>query len=438
VPLAVRGVSWVVLYLVVVAGPLVFALVDGPAGRDFWTDFSVALGFVGLSMMGMQFVLVARFQPVAAPFGDDAVIQFHRQMSYVATAFILVHPAILFIRDSELLALLNLPEAPWRARFGVSSVILLLVVMVTSMWRRRLQLSYERWQLLHGVASTGAVVLALLHMLLVDYYLNSLWKQMLWALMALAFVGLLVWVRLVRPLARRRRPWEVAAVTAQRGDVSIVALRPIGHNGLRFEPGQFAWLFLNRSPFAVTAHPFSLSGSAERDGEVEVSIKALGDFTSTVHAIQSGSRAYVDGPHGVFSPDRNEGPGFVLIGGGIGITPLLSMVRTLADRGDCRPCLLLYANQRLEDAAFADELDQLAERMTLEVVHVVQDPPEGWSGETGRIDDDLLRKRLPERFQRWQYFICGPPAMLDALEDALTRVGVPAERIHTERYSFVD
>jgi predicted ferric reductase len=76
--------------------------------------------------------------------------------------------------------------------------------------------------------------------------------------------------------------------------------------------------------------------------------------------------------------------------------------------------------------------------MTLHVVHVVQDPPEGWSGETGRIDDDLLRRRLPERFQRCQYFICGPPAMLDALEDALTRVGVPAERIHTERYSFVD
>jgi predicted ferric reductase len=161
--------------------------------------------------------------------------------------------------------------------------------------------------------------------------------------MTLAFVGLLVWVRVVRPLARRRRPWEVAAVTAQLGDVSTVTLSPVGHDGLRFEPGQFVWLFLDRSPFAVTAHPFSLSGSAEHDGDVEVSIKALGDFTSTVHALQPGSRAYVDGPHGAFRPDRDEGPGFVLIGGGIGITPLLSIVRTLADRGDCRPCLLLYA-----------------------------------------------------------------------------------------------
>jgi predicted ferric reductase len=87
--LAIRGVFWVGVYIAVVAGPPVFALFDAPEGRDFWAEFSVALGFIGLSMMGMQFVLVARFRSVAAPFGEDAVVQFHRQMSYVATAFVL-------------------------------------------------------------------------------------------------------------------------------------------------------------------------------------------------------------------------------------------------------------------------------------------------------------------------------------------------------------
>lgn len=115
--LAVRGVFWTGIYIAVVAGPLVFALVDAPAGRGFWIEFSVALGFIGLSLMGMQFALVARFRSVAAPFGEDAVIQFHRQMAYVATIFVVAHPVILFVADIELLALLNVFEAPWRARF---------------------------------------------------------------------------------------------------------------------------------------------------------------------------------------------------------------------------------------------------------------------------------------------------------------------------------
>lgn len=436
--LAVRGVFWTGLYLVVVAGPLVFAAVDAPAGRDFWTEFSVALGFLGLSLMGTQFVLVARFRSVAAPFGEDAVVRFHRQMSYVATAFVVAHPVILFVADTELLSLLNFVEAPPRARFAVVSVLLLVALMATSVWKSRLGLRYETWQLLHALLAPLAVVTALAHMVLVDHYLASVWKQVLWAVMTAAFVGLLVWVRLLRPLSRLRRPWEVVSVAPRPGDVSTVTLRPVGHGGFTFAPGQFGWLFVNRSPYALTSHPFSFSGDAERDdGTIEMSIKAVGDFTATVPSLEPGSRAYLDGPHGVFTPDRNEGPGFVLIAGGIGIAPLLSMLRTARTRGDRRPFLLLYANRRFADAPFVEELDELREDLRLEVVHVVEQPPDGWTGETGYIDDELLRRWLPARFERLQHFICGPPPMMDALEDSLSRLGVPAERIHSERLSFV-
>ncbi|MFD0921432.1 ferric reductase-like transmembrane domain-containing protein [Saccharopolyspora rosea] len=96
-----------------------------------------------MSMMGMQFALLARFRVVAAPFGEDAVVQFHHQMSYVATIFIFAHPVILFVADPKLLSLLNFLEAPWRARFAVLSVLLLALVMISSMWKRRLRLSYS-------------------------------------------------------------------------------------------------------------------------------------------------------------------------------------------------------------------------------------------------------------------------------------------------------
>ena len=140
------GLAWVLLYLFFCLAPL--ALAGGlnmPAGRPFLVEFSVALGFVGLSMLVMQFALIARFKPVAAPFGIDALLQYHVQITFVALAFALAHPVLLFFADSKYLALLNLLTAPWRARFAFTSVVALLVLVGLSLWRRALRLSYEWW-----------------------------------------------------------------------------------------------------------------------------------------------------------------------------------------------------------------------------------------------------------------------------------------------------
>ncbi|TYB53483.1 hypothetical protein FXF51_49445 [Nonomuraea sp. PA05] len=153
--------------------------------------------------------------------------------------------------------------------------------------------------------------------------------------------------------------------------------------------------------------------------------------------LRPGTRAYLDGPHGVFTPDRNEGPGFVLIAGGVGIGPLMSMLRTFADRDDRRPCLLIYASRTLDDATFLEEIGQLRGRLDLTTVLVPEVPPEGWTEESGRIDQALIRRHLPPRFERMQYFVCGPPPMLDAVEATLAELGVPAARVHTERFVFV-
>ncbi|PFX00346.1 3-ketosteroid-9-alpha-hydroxylase reductase subunit [Nocardia farcinica] len=434
----VRGIGWITLYVAVAVVPLIFAVV-GPVegGRGFWVEFSVALGFVGMSMLGAQFALVARFRSMAAPFGEDALVQFHRQISPVALAFVLAHPVLLQIGGIDIVALLNLAEAPWRARFAVTSTVLLLIVVATSVWRRRLRIRYEVWQVVHGVLSVAVVGFALGHMLLVGYYLDAVWKVWLWVAMTLALVGLLVWVRVVAPVRRMRRPWRVEAVTPERGDATTLTLAPVGHPGIRFAPGQFGWLTVDRSPFAITAHPFSFSSSAEDHDRVAITIKALGDFTATVGDIAPGTRAYLDGPHGVFTPDRNEGPGFVLIAGGVGITPMVSILRTMADRGDRRPFLLLYAVRTVAEQTFDAEIDALSRRLDLTVVLVPQDPPPGWPGESGFVDAALLRRHLPDRHERRQYFICGPAPMVTAVEDALAALDVPAERVHTERFTFV-
>jgi predicted ferric reductase len=433
--LAVRAVFWVIAYLGVVLSPLVFAVIGGSQpDHSFWTNFSVALGFVGLAMMGLEFALVARFRPVAAPFGQDALLQFHRQIGYVGLAFILIHFAISANWDQ--LTLSNALTAPLLVWFGMAALLALVVLIATSVWRRRLRLSYEAWHIVHTVLALVLVVGALGHIFFVDEYVSSLWKQILWGLMSAAFVGLLVWVRLVKPHRARARPWRLERVVPERGDTTTLALRPPPGTGFRFEPGQFGWFAIDRSPFSVTQHPFSFSSSAERE-EVEIAVKALGDFTSTVSELKPGTTVYVDGPHGVFSIDQDEGPGFVLIAGGVGIAGLISMLRTMADREDVRPTLLFYANGEWDGVAFRDELERLKERLALTVVHVLERPPEDWAGETGHVTREILSRHLPPGYRRFQFFICGPEAMMDAAESALIRLDVPPERVHTERFDMV-
>ncbi|HEX5970238.1 MAG TPA: ferric reductase-like transmembrane domain-containing protein, partial [Intrasporangium sp.] len=237
----VRGIAWLGIFIGICVAPLVLALMStSQPGQGFWTDFSVALGFVGLALMGIEFALVARVKTVAEPFGTDAVIDFHRQIGYVGLLFVMIHVALSADwSQANPFAPSNTPARVW---FGAAAAAALVVLVASSVWRRRLRLSYEVWQILHAVLAAVAVVAALVHVLLVDYYVDSVWKKVLWSIMTAAFLWLLVWVRVLRPLRIRRRPWTVERVTPERDSTTVLTLLPSGHEGLQFEPGQFAWI----------------------------------------------------------------------------------------------------------------------------------------------------------------------------------------------------
>ena len=135
--LAVRAVFWVMSYLGVVVAPLVFAAIGASQpDHGFWTNFSVALGFVGLAMMGLEFALVARFEPVASLFGQDALLQFHRQIGCVGLGFVFVHVAISARWES--LTFSNAITAPALVWFGMAAALSVTALVVTSLWRRAL------------------------------------------------------------------------------------------------------------------------------------------------------------------------------------------------------------------------------------------------------------------------------------------------------------
>ena len=439
---AVQGMFRVLVYLAAAIAPLVLAWSGREPGRGFLINLSVALGFAGLSLMGLQFLVAARSRSIAAPFGIDILLQYHRQIAYTSLLFILAHPLLLFVADTRYLALLDITTAPLRAKMAIISTVALLVLVALSVWRKKLRISYELWQLTHGVLAFLVIAAALTHVFLVGYYVNEPLEIALWLWMTVVLAGLVLWVRVVRPLELRSKAWCIEGVIPERGDICTIVLKPSRRHyrkfdGLNFEPGQFAWITVDKSPFSITRHPFSISSSARNDERVTLSIKAAGDFTQNIGYIKPGATCYLDGPHGAFTIDRHEGAGFVFIGAGVGITPLMSMLRTMADRGDTRPCYLFFGNRRWESVAFREEIEELRSRLNLKVVHVLSLPPGDWNGEEGRIGEEVLARHLPEHRQSLQYFICGPDPLMDTAEDALACLGVPKRKVHSERFDMV-
>ena len=294
---AVHGAVWLVLYLLFILAPL-FVLLAGtlPPARDFWTEFAVALGYSGLAMMGLQFGLTARFRFVTRPWGEDVIYHFHRQISLIAVGLVFAHPLIIFAAQPELLARPEDGSVPLGALAAVASIGALALLVVTALWRVRLKIGYELWHASHIVLALVAVGGGIVHMVGWSFYLEDPRKRALWIGLVALWIALLLYVRVVKPLFMLRRPYRIAEVRAERGDTTTLVMRPDGHAGFRFSPGQFGWLTLWGSPFKITGHPFSFSPSAEAaGGRVEMSIRNLGDFTSAIHQVPVGQRVYLDG-----------------------------------------------------------------------------------------------------------------------------------------------
>lgn len=435
-----RAAAWIALYLAMVAAPLLVLLLgDVPPGVAFWWDLSKALGFAAISMIGMQFALTARFRAAAAPFGIDIIYFLHRYLAIAAAGLAFTHFAILYLFYQDALGVLNPLEAPWYMTAGRVALACFVLAVVTSEWRELLRLEYGFWRFLHIMLAMVGFIAGIAHILGVGYYTQAPLTRALWLSMTLSWVALILWVRLIRPALQKRRPYRVREVRQEVDKGWTLVLEPDGHPGLHgFQAGQFAWLTLRASPFAIKEHPFSLSSAPHQLPLVEMTIRELGDFTGTIPIVAEGERAYLDGPFGIFSHQRLPGaPGFVFIVGGVGVTPVISMLRSLAHAGDPRPLWLFYANPELDQIMFKDEIDELARGLDLTLVHILQEPPADWSGKTGMLTGEMLDEALPRDGRaELHYFLCGPPPMLDAAEHQLRDLEVPRRHIHVEIFNF--
>lgn len=430
-------VIWTILFTVMVAAPLCLALVGHTKEyRGFWIEFGVALGFIAIALMGLQFVLTARFKNIAVSFGTDALLNFHRQAGYVAYGFVLGHVAVLITANTGYLSFFD-PQvnAPRSAALSLVIVLITLLVILT-IWRKKFSIAYEWWRLSHGIFAFLILMIGLAHILMVGFYVSELWQQILWVTMTGIAMFMLVHVRVVKPYKMSKRPYKVKDVRQEAEKVWTLEVVPEGHEGIKFKAGQFAWITLHDTPYSLKQHPFTV---ASREGQTDrylFTIKELGDFTSSIKYIEKDHPVYLEGPYGAFTlPDNTDGVFFIV--GGIGITPIISMLRTMHDKGDQRKIILLYGNVDIESTIFREELEELEKDLNLTVLLVLENPPDEWEGYIGYITPKIVRHYLPEHLKSFHYYVCGPESLMDLTEITLKRNGVPFYRVHSERFNIV-
>jgi len=438
-----RGIFWYGLYSFLILLPLLTAVIVEPdrAPQPLLVELAVGAGFVGLAVMAFEFALIARIEKAAEPFGEDSLQLFHNLMGTVALGLILAHPLLLIISGYPAACWLNpfAGCANLATRTAAIALSALILLVVTSVWRRRLRIRYEVWYLMHGTLALVILAGAMVHILILGRYTTTPAVRAVWLLYGLLVVGLVVWQKLVTPIRNWQRRWEVVENRVERGNARTLTLKPCGHDGFDFMAGQFSWLKLGRTPFGLGQHPISISSAADVEvgGTIGFTIKGLGDWSSgQVPALKPGDRIWVDGPYGVFTIDRKQAMGYVLVGGGVGITPLHSMCQTMAKRQDPRPVVLFYGASDEDDLTLIGELEDLTGRMNLTLVPVLSRPSPEWRGEKGYIDVDIMRRHVPEQVQWFKFLICGPKPLMDTMDEAIPGMGIDPANVLTERFDM--
>lgn len=211
-------------------------------------------------------------------------------------------------------------------------------------------------------------------------------------------------------------------------------LVPVSGQIFSYRPGQFVMVGLYDEQGALKAKKaYSLCTTSNTTPHLEIGFKVHGDFTQAMSRLNPGDRVGIAGPFGIFTLPETVEQGLVFLGGGIGITPLYSMIRAACEKQVTHPITLLYAVRTPGELAFRPELEQLAAaHPNLKLVFFVEDGS-NWTGETGRVTGEKLEHYagpLPEK----RFYICGPVPFMSAMIELLKAREVPLEQIKLEKF----
>jgi predicted ferric reductase len=417
------------------------------------TSIGVLFGLAGISGFAINLVLGGRLRFVEALFGGlERMYKGHRINGRVAFLMLLAHGLLIFSSRASVsfeaaFELFTLEEG-WTVFLGPVALMLMAMSIVLTLYVR---LGHEVF--VYVQRSFGFIFLLGSFHAFTTSGAKATSRALTFYLAALTIAGIAAWTyrSVFGNLLVRRQRYRVSVVIRRDEFVTDIVMTP-EEKSLDYTPGQFVFvnfqsIALSRQfrPLSVTAegqsatfsiragevsnqfHPFSITSSPQ-DPELRITVKAVGDYTRALRQLEHGAIAIVEGPYGAFSYRNIRNRQQIWIAGGIGVTPFLSMARSLREDEDLSVDVY-YSVEYEDEALFLDELEAIGSRRSgFRVISVVRE-------KVGYLTADKIEE-VSGPLSGKDILICGPPAMLEALRTGLLARGVSPERIHSEEFGF--
>lgn len=375
-----------------------------------------------------QLLLIGRVAWIERFWGHDKLSRIHHFLGITTVSVIFFHPILLVLGYS-----IDSGEAPLSHFLGLLSdykyilaliaYLLLLSIVFISLWIIRKHLKYEIWYFIH-IALYLAIILAFIHQKSGRDFITDL-RALYWQALFYLTLANIIYYRFLKPLWQSLNcAFQVVEVKKENDDVVSIIIGGENLEKLEAKAGQFMIFRFLAKNFWRETHPFSLS-EAPSGGRLRITIKGIGDFTKKISDLPLGTRVLVEGPLGLFIPERSNKKSSLLIAGGIGITPLRSIFEEFAKTGHAVD--LIYSARAERDFVLKNELNLLSNPNAK--VHYIE------TDKTGILTSDIIKKMIPDIIER-DVFLCGPPLMMKSVISELKKVGVSKRFIYFERFQL--
>jgi predicted ferric reductase len=434
------GTDWAALLLGLGLGLTVAMEVTTIRASDYGDAYQVIAlicrfcALIGTYLALAGILLVARIPWVEKGVGHDRLVIWHRKLAPYSLFLVGFHVffVILGIAGIEQVPLYKelwrmVTNYPW-VLWGLIGFVLMLAAGITSYKKARAKMTYETWWMIH-VLTYGAIAASFMHQItngtmFINHPLNKYYWIGLYVFVALA---ILIW-RIGIPVGKSlRHNLQVDRVVEEAPGVVSVIIRGRNLHQLGASGGQFFnWRFAQPGHFMVQ-HPYSLS-AAPTDKYLRITVKDLGDHSRDLINLRPGTRVFMEGPYGAFTKNRATRKHVLLVGGGVGITP----IRAIAEEfGDTVNMDLIYRVSDESELVLKDELDYLADRSggALKVHYLIG------SRHQFPINVKILQRIVPALADS-DIYVCGPTGLVESVVKAASEAGVPKNRIHHEEFEF--
>ena len=396
------------------------------------TSLSRLAALTGSYFALVGLVFVARIPWIERSVGHDKLVVWHRKLGPWSLYLIFFHVLLVGLgyaggdrisTGSELWRMTL--KYPWMipADFAFG---LMMLAGVTSYKKARAKMSYETWWTIH-LYTYLAVALGFMHQVLTGaMFSGHPLNKLFWEGLYIATAAVILLWRFVIPVARSlRHNLRVDQVVVEGPGVVSIVMRGRHLDRLNAQGGQFfSWRFITTGQWWIS-HPYSLSAAPTKDF-MRVTVKDLGDASGAVLKIRPGTRVFFEGPYGTFVASKATRGHIVLVGGGVGITPL----RALLEEFDASKEIdVLYRVGSEEELVFRKELDAIAEWRGARVHYLVGNRKQH------PMNARYISKFVPA-FSESDVYICGPSGLVEAVRDAAKAAGIPKDRFHNEEFEF--